>query len=91
MNIKEDTNLNLTESNDNTIPHYTFRQFLKYVGPGFLICIAYIDPGNLASDLQAGRDGGYKLLWLLFWSTFLGLLFQVNAARLGLATGHNLA
>ena len=60
---------------ENLKPDYTFKQFLKYIGPGFLICIAYLDPGNLASDLKVGRDSGYKLLWLLFLSTFLGLLF----------------
>lgn len=53
--------------------------------------IAYLDPGNLESDLQAGAYGGYQLLWVLFWSTGLGLFLQVLAARLGVVTGETLA
>eukprot|EP01103_Thecamoeba_quadrilineata_P014550 TRINITY_DN4363_c0_g1_i1.p1 TRINITY_DN4363_c0_g1~~TRINITY_DN4363_c0_g1_i1.p1 ORF type:complete len:349 (-),score=45.22 TRINITY_DN4363_c0_g1_i1:247-1293(-) len=53
--------------------------------------IAYIDPGNIESDLQAGVQTGYKLLWVLFWSTVMGLLLQLLGARLGIATGKNLA
>ena len=47
-------------------------------GPGWLMSIAYLDPGNLESDLQAGAYTGYRLLWVLFWSTVLGLLLQVQ-------------
>ena len=53
--------------------------------------IAYLDPGNLESDLQAGAYTGYQLIWVLFWSTIIGLILQVLAARLGTVTGHHLA
>lgn len=53
--------------------------------------IAYLDPGNLESDLQAGATTGYQLLWVLFWATVIGLLCQLLAARLGVVTGKNLA
>ncbi|GAB2223918.1 hypothetical protein Droror1_Dr00004663 [Drosera rotundifolia] len=53
--------------------------------------IAFLDPGNLEGDLQAGAAAGDTLLWLLLWATAMGLLIQVMAARLGVATGRNLA
>ncbi len=53
--------------------------------------IAYLDPGNIESDLQAGTVAQYKLLWVLVWSTVLGLLMQRLSARLGVVTGKHLA
>lgn len=49
------------------------------------------DPGNLESDLQVGAKAGYVLLWLLFWSTVCGFIIQMQAAKLGVATGKHLA
>ena len=63
----------------------------KFTGPGWLMSIAYLDPGNLEADLQSGAYTGYQLLWMLFWATMGGLLLQVLAARLGVVTGKNLA
>ena len=63
----------------------------KFTGPGWLMSIAYLDPGNLEADLQSGAYTGYQLLWMLFWSTIMGLLLQVLALRLGVVTGKNLA
>ncbi|CAI7857454.1 unnamed protein product, partial [Closterium sp. NIES-53] len=70
---------------------FSWRRFFVFVGPGFLMSIAYLDPGNLESDLQAGAQTGYALLWILFWSTALGLLLQAIAARVGVVTGCHLA
>ena len=53
--------------------------------------IAFLDPGNLEGDLQAGAIAGYSLLWLLMWATAMGLLVQLLSARLGVATGRHLA
>lgn len=53
--------------------------------------IAYLDPGNIESDLQSGTIAKYKLLWLLLSATILGLLMQRLAARLGVVTGLHLA
>lgn len=63
----------------------------KFTGPGWLMSIAYLDPGNLEADLQSGAYTGYQLLWMLFWATIAGLLLQILAARLGVVTGKNLA
>jgi NRAMP (natural resistance-associated macrophage protein)-like metal ion transporter len=57
-----------------------------------MLCVPrYIDPGNLESDLQAGAAAGYKLIWILFWSTACGCLLQVFAANMGVITGRHLA
>ncbi|CAM9603743.1 unnamed protein product, partial [Choristocarpus tenellus] len=64
---------------------------VAYVGPGFLVCIAYLDPGNLEADLQTGAYTGYQLLWVLLLAHILGLLLQSLAARLGVITGTHLA
>ncbi|CBN78636.1 divalent metal transporter [Ectocarpus siliculosus] len=62
-----------------------------YVGPGFLVCIAYLDPGNLEADLQTGAYTGYQLLWVLLLAHILGLVLQSLAARIGVVTGTHLA
>lgn len=67
------------------------RTFLRYAGPGWLMSLAYLDPGNLESDLQNGAFAGYSLLWVLFLCTLSGLILQVLAARLGTVAGMNLA
>jgi NRAMP (natural resistance-associated macrophage protein)-like metal ion transporter len=70
---------------------FNFRKFLSYVGPGFLMSIAYLDPGNIAGDLEAGIAGGYSLIWTLMWATILGLFYQSMSARIGVVTQRNLA
>lgn len=70
---------------------FSFKKLWKYTGPGFLMSIAYLDPGNLESDLQSGAVAGYSLLWVLFWSHVIGLIFQLLSARLGTITGKHLA
>jgi len=64
---------------------------MSFAGPGLLMSIAYLDPGNIAGDLDAGVRGKYALIWTLFWSTTLGWYYQVLAAKLGVATQRNLA
>lgn len=70
---------------------FSFRKLWMFVGPGWLMSIAYLDPGNIESDLQAGVWAGYKLLWVLFWATAMGYVLQLMAARLGVVAGHDLA
>ena len=53
--------------------------------------IAYLDPGNIESDLQSGVIAKYKLLWVTFWATVLGLVMQRLSARLGVVSGKHLA
>ncbi|XP_040842445.1 natural resistance-associated macrophage protein 1 [Ochotona curzoniae] len=69
---------------------FSLRKLWVFTGPGFLMSIAFLDPGNIESDLQAGAVAGFKLLWVLLWATVLGLLCQRLAARLGVVTGKDL-
>ncbi|CAG0912714.1 unnamed protein product [Notodromas monacha] len=70
---------------------FSFRKLWAFTGPGFLMSIAYLDPGNIESDLQSGAVAQYRLLWVLLLSTVLGLMMQRLAARLGVVTGMHLA
>jgi len=72
-------------------PGFSFRTLWAFTGPGFLMSIAYLDPGNIESDLQAGTVAEYDLLWVLMWATLLGLMMQRLSARLGTVTGLHLA
>ncbi|XP_018408059.1 PREDICTED: natural resistance-associated macrophage protein 1 [Nanorana parkeri] len=71
-------------------PGFSFRKLWAFTGPGFLMSIAYLDPGNIESDLQCGAIAGFKLVWVLLGATFLGLLCQRLAVRLGVVTGRDL-
>lgn len=73
------------------VPPFSWRKLWLFTGPGLLMSVAFLDPGNLEGDLQAGAVAGYSLLWLLMWSTIMGLLIQLLSARLGVATGCHLA
>lgn len=59
----------------------------KYTGPGLLVTVGFIDPGNWAANVAAGSDYGYKLLWMVTLSTLMLILLQHNAAHLGIVTG----
>ena len=61
--------------------------FFRYIGPGLLVTVGFIDPGNWASNLAAGADFGYLLLWMVTLSTIMLILLQHNAAHLGIVTG----
>uniref|UniRef100_A0A8C6XR42 Solute carrier family 11 member 2 n=1 Tax=Naja naja TaxID=35670 RepID=A0A8C6XR42_NAJNA len=76
---------------DEKHPWFSFRKLWAFTGPGFLMSIAYLDPGNIESDLQSGAVAGFKLLWILLLATVIGLLLQRLAARLGVVTGLHLA
>lgn len=69
----------------------SWKNFFAYLGPGFLVCIAYIDPGNFQTDLQAGAQYKYGLLWIILLASFAALLIQSLAANLGVVTGKHLA
>lgn len=60
---------------------------LRYIGPGFLVTVGFIDPGNWAANIAAGSRYGYTLLWMVTLSTLMLILLQHNAAHLGIATG----
>lgn len=63
------------------------REFLKYLGPGILITVGFIDPGNWASNMAAGAEYGYALLWMVTLSTIMLIILQHNAAHLGIVSG----
>jgi manganese transport protein len=66
------------------------RQALYWFGPAFVASIAYIDPGNFATNFAGGTSFGYKLLWVLLWSNLMAILIQYLSAKLGIATGRTL-
>ena len=64
---------------------------LPFVGPAVVASIAYMDPGNFATNIQAGARHGYMLLWVVLLSNMIAMLFQALSARLGIVSGHSLA
>lgn len=70
---------------------FSLRELWKFVGPAWIVSIAYLDPGNLETDLQAGAQFGYSLTWVLLWSSVLGLVIQILSLRLGIVTRRHLA
>ena len=64
---------------------------MRYLGPGFVITIGFIDPGNWATNIAGGSEFGYKLLWVISLSTLMLIFLQHLSARLGIVTGRSLA
>nr|DAD41413.1 TPA_asm: hypothetical protein HUJ06_015736 [Nelumbo nucifera] len=91
VGIDESGSIDSEDYYANAIPPFSWKKLWLFTGPGFLMSIAFLDPGNLEGDLQAGAIAGYSLLWLLMWATVMGLLIQLLSARLGVATGRHLA
>jgi manganese transport protein len=63
---------------------------LPFLGPAFIACVAYIDPGNFATNIAAGSKFGYTLLWVIVAANLMAMLIQTLSAKLGIATGRNL-
>lgn len=70
---------------------FSFKKLWAFTGPGFLMSIAYLDPGNIESDLQSGAKAAYKLLWVLLSAHIIGMLLQRMSARLGVVSGKHMA
>jgi len=68
-----------------------WRSRLVFAGPAIIASVAYMDPGNYATNIQAGAGYGYKLLWIVLLANLIAMLFQALSARLGIVTGKNLA
>src|SRR5438105_3681615 len=66
-------------------------RLLPFLGPAFIACIAYVDPGNFATNIQGGAKFGYLLVWVIIASNLMAMLIQTLSAKLGIATGLNLA
>lgn len=67
-----------------------FKQMLPFLGPAFIAAVAYIDPGNFATNITAGSEYGYMLLWVIVLANLMAVLIQSLSAKLGIATGRNL-
>ncbi len=65
-------------------------KLLKYIGPAFIVSVAYIDPGNFATNISGGSMFNYSLVWVILWSNVMAIFLQCLSAKLGIATGHNL-
>ncbi|MGA9533918.1 MAG: Nramp family divalent metal transporter [Anaerolineales bacterium] len=66
-------------------------RLLPFLGPAFIASVAYVDPGNFATNIQAGAQFNYLLLWVIMGSNLMAMLIQATSAKLGIATGQNLA
>ncbi|MDP4095137.1 MAG: Nramp family divalent metal transporter, partial [Bacillota bacterium] len=63
---------------------------LKFLGPAFIVSVAYIDPGNFATNISGGSRFNYNLLWVILWSNMMAIFLQSLSAKLGIATNCNL-
>jgi manganese transport protein len=77
--------------NEHEITSQRAREFLRYLGPGILVTVGFIDPGNWASNMAAGAEYGFTLLWVVTLSTFMLIVLQHNAAHLGIVSGQCLS
>src|SRR3954447_26997967 len=68
-----------------------WKRMLAFAGPAYLVSVGYMDPGNWATDIEAGARFGYRLLWVLVMSNFMAVLLQTLSARLGIVSGRDLA
>ena len=70
---------------------FSLKTLLSFLGPGFLVTVGFIDPGNWATNIEGGSKFGYQLLWVVTLGTIMLVLIQHSAAKLGIATGKSLA
>ena len=84
-------NLFLKEHNNSWAIVKRFKQLLKFLGPAFIVSVAYIDPGNFATNISGGSIFNYNLIWVILWSNLIAIFLQTMSAKLGIATGHNLS
>src|ERR671938_311842 len=70
--------------------HRTRFRILPFLGPAFIACVAYLDPGNFATNIAGGAKFGYTLVWVIVASNLMAMLIQTLSAKLGIVTGRNL-
>lgn len=68
-----------------------FKNLSKYLGPAFIVSVAYVDPGNFATNIAGGSVFNYNLIWVILWSNLMAIFLQTLSAKLGIATGFNLS
>jgi NRAMP (natural resistance-associated macrophage protein)-like metal ion transporter len=79
------------DSSQSQLPPFSWKKLFKFMGPAFLVSIAYMDPGNLDADIQSGAMLAYELIWVIVVASAMGLALQTLSMRLGIVTGKNLA
>jgi manganese transport protein len=67
------------------------KQLMRFLGPAFIVSVAYVDPGNFATNISGGSIFNYSLLWVILWSNLMAIFLQIMSAKLGIATGYNLS
>jgi manganese transport protein len=91
-------NSNLTKFSISLMPRHSFFKnilakwtaLVRYLGPAFIVSVAYIDPGNFATNISGGSIFNYNLVWVILWSNLMAIFCQTMSAKLGIATDHNL-
>ena len=78
------------KTNNIIIKSSKLKELLKFLGPAFVVSVAYIDPGNFATNISGGSKFNYVLIWVILWSNLMAIFLQTMSAKLGIATGHNL-
>lgn len=72
-------------------PQFKWKQLMPFLGPAFIASVAYMDPGNFATNISGGADYGYALLWVILAANLMAMFIQYLSAKLGVVTGKNLA
>ena len=80
-------NILVRPEKETSSPRFRGTQVWAYFGPAFVASVAYIDPGNFATNIEGGSRFGYRLLWVLLWSNAMAILIQYLSAKLGIVTG----
>jgi manganese transport protein len=81
------TNILISQEKNKFHPQFRRNEMWTYFGPAFVASVAYIDPGNFATNILGGSQYGYRLLWVLLWSNAMAILIQYLSAKLGIVTG----
>ncbi|MBV7274033.1 Nramp family divalent metal transporter [Clostridium sp. PL3] len=79
-----------TGINSNPTVLKKLKGLLKFLGPAFVVSVAYVDPGNFATNISGGSIFNYSLIWVILWSNLMAIFLQIMSAKLGIATGKNL-
>src|ERR1700692_530030 len=80
-------NILVSEDKPTFGPKFRRNEMWTYFGPAFVASVAYIDPGNFATNIEGGSRFGYRLLWVLLWSNAMAILLHNLSAKLGIVTG----
>lgn len=91
MDQQNDKSLSEVHASVNTMKKFGWRKLFSFLGPAYLISVGYMDPGNWATDIAAGSQYGYSLIWILLMSNIIAVLLQSLSARLGIVRGLDLA